>query len=769
MMLTEPSFSFSFSYPNGEPQTPTRTPPTTTIFGDSAFQTPKLESSFFDPRVTWDTSDPYASSPEFLRTPQKFGLSTPSINPLRLPDTAPDRPTDTEDNTRNGKAAEQDTDTAKRRRPSRPHGHVGEDGPRTVDSAKSAATIQTPPPSSASRKKVTGVDEATGTGRRPSASSMIGGHLETPSRLLGASPRLFGDLQSSSDPFQLGSIDSGASSFFPQQRLFWDHDLNQHESNMGLSASNNLDLFDLHANDSFHVNHTTAPDSHIPQLPIIEGNMDLPDFNNSSTYNLSSGVTTTDAALFPAPFSTSPRRPITKAEDPALFLSSPARRFGGLQPTPEKRLFSRPTRQPYHHQTEESKREELRRARSVNHHIPVYEDDDDDDYTPRQMRPTLTRSLTHSAIAGSASRPGSGSMMASSNGIRKSPSKGRSSPIKPIRHQLSRANSVAATLPRRSQSVVLKIGKDGRAKAEMQPVPEASTGLTDPITGMDLDGSTTESEYDSVDYCEYPTVPSRNPSFAFSDASGATIARSDCGSRPHSKGSYTSTAASSSGRASPWADAGRAPSRRPQYKPTLDDWKRTPKKQLATLHSDLSYLSAGSLGEPFADPEDDSGDAQHALRKVLQERGRIPRPHTVSYGSRISRSARSLAHLRSSPPRFGGELDLSSRTTNTSPTTMTDPDIATPVTDRFSNPSNGTRCVCNSMDNGGHLMIQCESCSHWLHTKCVGLERANLPSVYVCIFCAQTPTRKNHRVRVPVGASGHAPTSPLAHKSYRFR
>ncbi|OJZ92103.1 hypothetical protein ASPFODRAFT_66566 [Aspergillus luchuensis CBS 106.47] len=62
-----------------------------------------------------------------------------------------------------------------------------------------------------------------------------------------------------------------------------------------------------------------------------------------------------------------------------------------------------------------------------------------------------------------------------------------------------------------------------------------------------------------------------------------------------------------------------------------------------------------------------------------------------------------------------------------------------------------------------------ESCSHWLHTKCVGLERANLPSVYVCIFCAQTPTRKNHRVRVPVGASGHAPTSPLAHKSYRFR
>ncbi|PWY95300.1 hypothetical protein BO94DRAFT_456280 [Aspergillus sclerotioniger CBS 115572] len=763
MMLTEPSFMLSFSYPNGEPQTPTRTPPTTTIFGDSAFQTPKLESSFFDPRVTWDTSDPYASSPEFLRTPQKFGLSTPSINPLRLPDTVPDRPTNTEGNLRSAKA-EQDTDTAKRRRPSRPHGHFGEDGPRTVDSAKSAATIQTPPPSSASRKKVTGLDEVAGTGRRPSASSMVGGHLETPSRLLGASPRLFGDLESSPDPFQLASLDPVTSPFFPQQRLFWDHDFDHHAGNMGLSAS---DMFDPHATDAFHLSHTSIQDPHIPQLPTIEGNMELPEFHGNA-YNLSSGVTTTDAALFPAPFSTSPRRPITKAEDPAMFLSSPARRFGGPQPTPEKRLFSRPTRQPYHHQTEESKREELRRARSVNHHIPVYEDEDDDDYTPRQPRPTLTRSLTHTAITGSANRAVSG-CMASSNGIRKSPSKGRSSPIKPVRHQLSRANSVTASLPRRSQSVVLKIGRDGRAKAEMQAVAESSTGLTDPITGMDLDGSTTESEYDSVDFCEYPTIPSRNPSFAFSDTSGTMIARSDSGSRPHSKGSYTSTAASSSGRASPWAGACRGPSRRPQYKSTLDDWKRTPKNQSTVLHSDLSYLSAGSLGEPFADPEDDSGDAQHALRKVLQEKGRIARPHTVSYGSRISRSARSLAHLRSSPPRFGAELDLASRTTNTSPTTMTDPDLATPITDRFSNPSNGTRCVCNSMDNGGHLMIQCESCSHWLHTKCVGLERANLPSVYVCLFCAQTPTRRNHRIRGPVGAVGHAPTSPLAHKSYRFR
>ncbi|KAL4880901.1 hypothetical protein BJY04DRAFT_207831 [Aspergillus karnatakaensis] len=753
MILTEPSVLFSFSYPNGEPQTPTRTPPTT-FFGDAAFQTPKLESSFFDPRVTWDTSDPYASSPEFLRTPQRFGLNTP-----RLPQQKSSQELGASE-LQDPNPLSAQVETVKKRRPSKPHG-LNEDGSRTVESAKSAASMQTPPPSSASRTKVTEFGGLSELGRRPSASSAVGGHLETPSRVMGASPRLFGDLRSSPDPFQLGTVDPSTSPFFPQQRLFWDHALDQSTRDLGLPGTDGS-LFDSAGTNSFHISTTiSASESHIPQLPHIDRSMELPEFN-STIYGLSSGAPT-DAALFPAPFSTSPRLPLPKADDPALFLSSPARRFGGPQPTPDKRLFSRQQRQPYHHQTEEFKREELRRAQGFNPH-PSEHEEEDDDYTPRQGRPTLTRSLTVNAI--SASRPGSGGAMSSASGIRKSPSKGRSSPIKSVRAPLPRSNSVASGFPRRSTSVVLKIGKDGRAKTEMQPVVEASTGLTDPINSMDLDGSATESEYDSAEFPDYPAATSRNPSFAFSEAGRPTIARSDSGSRPPSMGSYTS---SQSGRASPWATAPRGPSRRPALKATIDDWKRTPKRQSAVLPSDLSYSSAASIPGSLVDAEEDTGDAQHALRKVLRDKGRIPRSQTVaSFGSRSNRSLQSLAQLQSSPPRFGTEIDSDSREPNTSPTTITDPDLATPCTDRYSNPSNGTRCICHSMDNGGHLMIQCESCSHWLHTKCVGLERSNLPSVYVCVFCAQTPTRKN-RIRVPVGGVGHAPTSPLAHKSYRFR
>lgn len=695
----EPFFTFSFNHPSGEPTTPTRTP--TTLFGDPAFQTPKLESSFYDPRVTWDTSDPYASSPEFLRTPQRFGLNTPS-NPLRQTDDRNDA-----DNLKSGVKDPEETDTAKRIRASKPNGGgaFGEDGPRTVESAKSAASMQTPPPSSASRRKVTGLEED---------ASAPGNHLETPSRFMGSSPRMLANLQSP-DLFQLGTLDPSTSPFLPQAKLFWDDHLEPHQqlgSDVGLSGTSNVDLFGSNGNNTLNQPISTSAMHYppmIPQLPTIEGTVDLPEFHGSG-FGLPPTTTTatapTDAAFFPAPFSTSPRLPSTRAEDPALFLSSPARRFGGPQPTPEKRRFSRPTRQPYHHQTEESKREQLRRAQSLHRLQPPYEDDndnddDDDDYTPRGVRSGLTRSLTQSTLSSSSHRPGG--MMASASGIRKSPSKGRLSPIKPLqRNTLTRSNSVATSFPTRSPSVVLKIGKDGRAKAEMQTVPETSIGLSE-----DVEGSVTESEYDAADFPEYPTVPSRQPSFTFSDAGRPMIARSDSGSRPHSKGSYTSSVASGpSARASPFPPgSSRGGVRRPQYplyRPaSSDDWRRTPsKRQMSVLNSDFS-----SASDALADPEEDSGDAQHALRKVLRERGQNPRPQMPSYGARPDLSSRpSITHLRSSPPRFGVEFDF--QNAPSSPTTMTDPDLATPITTRYSNPSNGTRCVCNSMDNGGHLMIR---------------------------------------------------------------
>ncbi|KAJ5490761.1 hypothetical protein N7539_002328 [Penicillium diatomitis] len=739
----------SFSYPHGEPQTPTRTPMTAAL---DAFTTPKLESSFFDPRVTWDTADPYASSPDFLRSPHKFGISDPNVVAAELLTAT------------RGRRELAKTDTVRKARQHKQGAVVGEEGPRTVDSAKSASSMQTPPPSSASRRKIPEFEPTGSVGK--GATSQVNNHLETPSRLLGMSPRLFGNLQASPDLFQLASMEAARSPFLPQERLFWDSELE--------TAPHGLPTGGPVTQHSRTERESTRSTTHavIPQLPAIDGYMDLPDFTTQGMGILCSGLS--------SPLLHLPRIPITKAEDPAMFLSSPARRFGGPHMTPDRRALPR---QPYHHQVEESKREELRRALSSGGHRPSSfsslseeeeEDDDDDDYTPRG-RPGLTRSVTHSAIASSTQqRPSSRSsgFMASTSGIRKSPSKGRISPVKTMRPApLGRSCSMAARMPTRSQSVVLKIGKDGRAKTEMQPVDEAPTGLTDPLTGMDLEESVTESDVDPAEYSEYPVL-SRPSSFSLGllDGGRSYMSQSDTSSRPPSKGSYSSTVGSSqSGRASPWASSSRAVSTRSTYRGSPEAVKRTPSKRGSSLlFSDASYTRGSTASQTLPGEDEDDGDATHALRQVLRERGRAPRPSlNASFGARLPR-ANTFTHLRSSPPRLHSDFDVHpTHLANHSPTTLSDPDLTTPITDRHchSNPSNGTRCVCNSMDNGGHLMIQCESCTHWLHTKCVGLERSNLPSFYVCIFCSHTPSR----VQSGYAPGGGPPPSPLAHKSFRTR
>lgn len=700
--------SFSFSYSNGEPQTPTRTP-TSTAFAESSFQTPKFESSFYDPRVTWDTADPYASSPELLKTPQRFVYGgTPGLqqqNPQQAFDTSFGQHL-SPNATLKGPG---NADTIKRRHSTKPTAAAvfGEEGPGTINSVRSAATIQTPPPTSTShRKTLDPGDGYFGTSRKLSAVTET--QLETPSRIIASSPHLFANFQNSPDFFQFSNIDATSSPFFPQQKLFLDQDVGNLSSQAPADPFVDASTF---MSTSTAVSQLQALD--VPPLPTIQGSLDLPEFSTDMNFGIGS-TAPADAALFPTPFSASPRVPITKAEDPSLFLSSPARRFGPPQTVSQPMSASQPKRQPYYHQTEEAKREQLRRAKERQPLSGAFSDEEeDDDFTPRaapSIRPGLARSKTTTAISTIHNRQQSqqsfASSLASTNGIKKTPSKGRSSPVKAIRQSLPRANS--SCVPTRSQSLILKIDKDGRAKTEFQGALETAagnfTGLTDPISEMDIDGSVTESETDSAEFSDSPAFHSARNSFAFPAAlTRPKVSRTGSLSRPNSKSSFASTVSSSSGRRSPWAESRPA---RPQSAIFSTEWANTPQR-FATITNANFTRQSSSTDSTLPDPEEDAGDAQHALRQVLKGRGR----HTIgrAAGSNIMKArmsgSQTMHHLQSSPPGIGGIFDLRSGD-STSPTTLTDPDLATPSSDRHSNPSSGTRCVCKSLDNGGHLMIQ---------------------------------------------------------------
>jgi hypothetical protein len=92
-------------------------------------------------------------------------------------------------------------------------------------------------------------------------------------------------------------------------------------------------------------------------------------------------------------------------------------------------------------------------------------------------------------------------------------------------------------------------------------------------------------------------------------------------------------------------------------------------------------------------------------------------------------------------------------------------DIPTPSTDRSVRSNESTRCVCSNSETEGQLMVQCESCTKWLHVRCVGLNELNLPPVYVCVFCTgNTPVARGGRIREPVRRVENF-ASPLGYKS----
>ncbi|KAK2762305.1 hypothetical protein FQN54_001315 [Arachnomyces sp. PD_36] len=695
----------SFNFPNGEPQTPTRTP-TSPRFADTSFQTPKLESSFYDPRVTWNTADPYASSPEFLKTPQRFDTSHPASQWGRadrdLGAGASSEQISQQRSPNPGSAV-----TAIIRSGSGNKGKAawtGEDD--LIDSAKrNAGSMQTPPPTSTSRRKV---QEYNVEGKRLPTNSPGPSHLDTPSRVAGVSPRLLWGLQGSPDLFQVPPTGPSTSPFFPQHRLFWDGD-NEQQQDANVTAS------DPYA-DPFGANPRSTTDgtftvgspekqTEMPQLPPMPGSLKHPDLSGS---RLAPGSAMAEHT-FTTPFSTSPR--VTSADDPSMFLSSPARRFGPPEPRAEAALPPRRSRQPYHYQIEESKREEeLRRAKSQGRNRASFSWDGEEFPAVHAGRPGIRRSSTHTGPnpLPNNRQPRQSSFSgpsAPSNGVRKTPTKGRISPLKGRLHPTQRSFSVAPIqVP--TQPLVLKIDKDGRAKTEMKGAKSPTFGGMG-MMDIDLDGSSTESDSNISD--EYPAIAaSRNTSFTFPEPSPSKpqYARSQSTSRPHSKSSsYSSTAASShSGRHSPWAESSRG---RPssQIAPRHENRIAAPRSGSFYPARDHMRGPSGASSTALPDVDEDSGDAQQALKQVMNARGRLPRRQASGYPPSTRGSSRSSGQMRSSPP-CRSQFDFHSDDATVSPMTATDSDFATPSTTRQSNPSNGTRCICNSMDNGGHLMIQ---------------------------------------------------------------
>jgi hypothetical protein len=496
--------------------------------------------------------------------------------------------------------------------------------------------IQTPPPTNPVWTRYPAeLDQGNMADQRRMSNSgrTVMGPPETPSRISQASPQLFtnSSLQFSPDLFQPHLLSGPQTApAYPQQRLFWD------------SSTPSADVFSTprpfqnpFALPQDHLTSPFAPSpailppnppSHGQQQPIVPS-------QSSASSTSTTRPTALDAHFLP-PFTTSPRLAPPTADDPSLFLSSPARRFGGPD---SNTSFSRPAPEvpAYHHQIEESKREkEFERARKAKARrssgILASTIEPKRSVSPANSngRPGLRRSLTHTGaddrrhsyhhsqvsfadtVSVHSNRSGSGTQ---SRG-------GRSSPLKS-----SQDYGSFQAPSRKRTSLTFTIDEDGRARTVVTKVPEDDL--------MDLDEESTESDSDSTDQPIH--------SFAFEEQDES-----------------------------------------PAVSRLRKEWNHSKNSSYSSRQS--SHTSSNHSNRT------NDGNAKEALRAILHDRA-------PSNAARRSASLSQSQQFHSSPP-------VQQQGFNASPTTITDPDISTPSTDRESNGS--TRCICSSSSPDGQFMIQ---------------------------------------------------------------
>lgn len=509
------------------------------------------------------------------------------------------------------------------------------------------------------------------------------GPPETPSRVMQASPTLFPSLQFSPDLFSAQSMGPMTAPIYPQQRLFWDPSVPHPQEQLQQQYSNTFQEFD----HSFDSTSTIMPN--FAPLPSQDQSYELPSQPQPMENNF------LDISAFPAPFQTSPRAPAQANENPTLFLSSPARRFGGSEVQP-RTYTRRPVHEipAYHHQIQESRREmeleqERRRSRvtkragdelimqSVKRALSP----------TKTLRPNMTRSISHSSVAAKELRRRRSSRglfndaasvtSTTSAASNRSNRTGRLSPLK----QTSFAGlSVSKSFqkPRMSVSMSLAIDENGVAKTVLEEVPESEDD-------MDVDADS-QSVASSIDENDMSGVRSQQTSFCFDNDEVEEPRRTNRPSgslRPFDrKNSDTMKRTTSRVSSSSYSSADRDNNNSQQN--TIRASKRAP------LHIDTHDT----------DRRRGTGDAQKALRAIIQDRSRSASTQGDHSSSRQSDSS---VQFHSSPPmqqnQFGPYVP--------SPTTITDPDLATPSTDQDSLASVGAlRCICNSTSPDSSPMIQ---------------------------------------------------------------
>lgn len=255
--------------------------------------------------------------------------------------------------------------------------------------------------------------------------------------------------------------------------------------------------------------------------------------------------------------------------------------------------------------------------------------------------------------------------------------------------------------------MTLTVDENGRAKTETKLVSNRGASTSNRV---DLDGDSLDSDSSSSRSSQgmalsqpssfaYPVGKQRKPS-------GPKLHRVFDGRTAHSHHSsyastrgFTTTASINAGSIQSISDL---------------QMISQPQVHFEDSTSFISRTLAGddSEAETIVDTDEDKGNAASALKKVVRQRSNqklrkntMPRQSFADHRMPSSGSLPPYFHQNTVGPSGHGRTHHQQ---NISPTTVTDPDLATPSTSGRSASDNRTvtRCVCHNLDGDGQLMVQ---------------------------------------------------------------
>lgn len=379
------------------------------------------------------------------------------------------------------------------------------------------------------------------------------------------------------------------------------------------------------------------------------------------------------------------------AVDPGLLFTFPEltpSNLTGPELDPPTLSYSRPpsqiVREPYQHQQRESRRdqEELRRSRSSKENKTVARHEKTFFSSPakKSNRPGLQRSASDSRTkVGPSRKSGQLSVIAPrplTAEVRENVNKRRTSPLK---HQnRTSLSSIPESVSGTRTSLTFSIDANGRARTETKIIVE------EPLTMKAQSSSPISDDWVSSQHSDSSTdedpiiLPSRNSSFSL----------------PPKRLEKPKLTRFGSSRQS------------------VEGQRQSIEEPQRSFSASGIFSEKGqpdeqeSEAETVMEDEDGSGDATAALRKVVESRKQGAIRQGSSQHHFQSKYPNQRMNTSHSTPHKNSQLYYNSTSsTNLSPTTVSDPDLATPSTDRESSRSDSTRCICSNRDGDG-FMIQ---------------------------------------------------------------